>query len=432
MKSPRPTILNSEITRIPQPGAAALGCRAIQRSLCICRALQPPSWTPEADHFAVNTMQWLQTAAEELQADPETETKLRRQSKVLNSKMPCMSIARLAYLVSDYALGLTGMSASRAMSTCASISWNIKDKNRQKYIDRLIRNLSYDEFRTIRIAFELGSLKSTTPVKPESLGPIWPDGEPDWKSFRWETEKESASGLGYQFQFKQKNQISCSNRMPLEIQEALDATVTDSPRGLALSHAYAPPDRKGWPVALQRAETLTVRQLAAFYSEHAGAELFVPAALNGTPLARRFATDCGSVIADAIGSMSLIPPKIMSIHRRVMLDIDIIYDQFDPEYIDEENRRYVSRGEDPGESLPPFRKRDMLVFATQSFTPDMYFVVTAGPVAGNIYFSDHETGIDFSEPFATSLVDWLLRVANDGCRWAKEVLKDVRSRDKSE
>lgn len=90
--------------------------------------------------------------------------------------------------------------------------------------------------------------------------------------------------------------------------------------------------------------------------------------------------------------------------RSQMFERDSALESFDPEGV--ENAKPA-----------PCSKRDILVFAKVNASPDAFFVVTKGPAAGKVFFFDHETGIDFDDPIADSLVGWIDALVDPEREW---------------
>ncbi len=61
----------------------------------------------------------------------------------------------------------------------------------------------------------------------------------------------------------------------------------------------------------------------------------------------------------------------------------------------------------------PYRFEDILVFATLNFSPDCWFAVLRGPMAGNVFFWTHDGDSVLDSPWALDLAEWGQRIREE-------------------
>ncbi len=60
-----------------------------------------------------------------------------------------------------------------------------------------------------------------------------------------------------------------------------------------------------------------------------------------------------------------------------------------------------------------YRFDDILVFATLNFSPDCWFAVLRGPMAGNVYWWSHDDDSGLDRPWALDLREWGQRIREE-------------------
>lgn len=399
MRSPKPVILNDEINPLPWRAKAALALRALQRIEPVVKHADPGK-IPE-HHMALMkaTLENLGRAAvappESRLADAlpgKTAVELEKGYQQLEPG----SVARVTGIAYSHA---ASGDFSGAISSAAHTGWDIVPKADQKRTLRAIEYANWEDFRIVRLAFEAGKLSETTAAPPEMFGPLWPDGEPEWSHLSWRRPgaPEPEPGVGLEF-----HPVELDAELPAELRSALDVGVMtvqlfedDVMVGaVKLRHIFGPPPPSLGPLAVHRAAPEpALRQLAALYDRHGAGILF--AADDGQP-----------------DGLWLISPSHMELERAQMFQWDCLYDLFDPESLADNNR--YSEGLGFGSiPAPQCEPQDLLPFAGMLYSPDRYFVVVRGPLAGQIFFFDHETGVDFETPVAIDLPTFLRRVIED-------------------
>lgn len=401
MKSPRPVIFDDEIRELPDRAGAALAHRAISRVLDILPHTGAEPWPPEAIELKDRLLKQLEQIAVTGDLGPSTfvlgHAGFKESQRILDL-LPSCSHCRVAWLCIQAGMTASGMGARSAFQWCHSLVWYIEPRSQSKKAERVVKNANWDDFKKVRLEFEAGELAEETEIHPDSLGPLWPNGPHDWSQYKWRDTETRISGQNEQREEERRAILASlayrSDALPSDIRDAIDRAAEAEEEGWR--HAFFPagvtPSRK-WPAALRKPATPVTKQLHDFYLVHAWGGFFIPK---------------GEVVAP----LWIISPDTMTAQKKCMLEWDSALDCFDPEAIEEANRYSESIGMEPDAKLVPCSKRDLLVFAQVHESPDAFFVVTKGPAAGNIYFFDHETGIDFDTPVADSLAGWIEAIAD--------------------
>ena len=97
---------------------------------------------------------------------------------------------------------------------------------------------------------------------------------------------------------------------------------------------------------------------------------------------------------EAMGSVLLLPPSQWWAEKRALA-------------------RWQFDGVDAAFASLPYSFRDIRVFAKLNFSPDCWFIVVAGPMAGNVFSWTHDGASDLTEPWAHDFTGWLERVWNE-------------------
>lgn len=405
MKSPRPVIFNKEIRDLPDRSGAALAYRTIARTLDILPHTGAEPWPREATELADRLMQQLYTIACGGDFPPNSFVlgyDGYKTSQAILEQFNGGSHNRVAWLCVQAGMTASGMGAQAAYGWSDSLVWYITPRSESKKAERVVKNANWNDFRKLRLAFETGELIDETPVPPDDLGPLWPDGAHDWTRYKWQgiaamNEAESKESITRHDTLEKLGPPS--RELAVAVRDALDRTAAT--RGDGWRHAFTvseeKPTRK-WPAALRKPTSLITEELLAFYRIHDQGELFI------SPGQRE-------------GSVWIIPAETINTRRAKLLEWGSALDCFDPEAIKDANRYSESIGGEPSAMLAPCSKRDLLVFACVNASPDAFFVVTKGPQAGKVFFFDHETGIDFDDPIAESLAGWIDALGDPDRDW---------------
>lgn len=414
VKSPEPTILHEEADGLPFRACAALAHRAIERAMQIVSVADPGRIPDDGVRLVEEFQGMLARAAI---APPEVTDpaeivpvavygKLNRVLEGIEASTP----GRVAFLAAHSATAVTGRSASSAISWCRQLTWDIEPKKAAKRAERVVEHATFEDFRRVRLAYEAGELAASTPVPIESLGPLWPEGEPDWSRCRWrpladrsEADESTPTGPAWE-------PVPPSGGLDPELAAAikraagpyasLDADGKELARHTLTSQYLPPPrSRRRWPAALRSPKLRITQDLADLHALHRVVALFVPA------------------VEDPQHALVLLDPATMAAERREMLEWDSARDHFDADSVAEINRYTEATGGEPSFEIAPCRPKDLLVFAGFAASPDRFMVVTRGPAAGSVYFFDHETGIDFATPVARSLAGMIRAIADDPGAW---------------
>jgi hypothetical protein len=400
MQSPRPVILHDEIKDIPVPAAAALAHRAVSRALDLLPHADTHPWPHRAHKIATQLLDRLARVANGAEHDASMymlgQAVFAEAQSILES-LPSGTSRRVAWLCVLDAMAAGGMAASSVCSWCHSITWRIEPRSEGRKAERIVANANWNDFRKIRLAFEADALTDRTPLDPGSLGSLWPKGPHDWSRFSWADVDAQNAERDRQYEEGRSALIQLlprSDALPADLRDALDRTAHS--RGGGWRHAFAGPDEEAFakaPAAVRRPTCPITEQLLAFYRTHRWGALFIPP-------------------GELEGSLCIIPPNTMNAQRATMFAWDSALDCFDPEAIAEINRYAESIGTEPSARPAPCTKRDVIVFAQVQASPDAFFVVTAGPAAGKVFYFDHETGINFDQPVADTIAGWIDAIAD--------------------
>jgi len=400
-------MFNTEVQDLPDHAGAAMSYRAIARVLDILPHTGAEPWPPEAQSLmnrVIERLEYIATTTDLGESSFILGHEGFKESQRIMDLFGGKSYNHLAWLCVQTAMTASGSGGQSAYRWCHGLAWNITPKSDSRKATRIVENANWDDFEKIRLAFEAGELTADTPLPPNDLGPLWPKGPHDWGSFKWkdlEAEKAASEKAYQEHQNHQEQQQKIleslaprSDTLNQATRDAIDRI--SEPNNEHYRHAFFPqgdnPSRK-WPAALRKPTTPVTQQLHDFYLVHAWGGFFIP---HG----------------ELMAPLWIISPDAMAMQKRSMLEWDSALDGFDPEAIEEANRYAKSIGMVPGARLAPCSKRDLLVFAQVHESPDAFFVVTKGRAAGQIFFFDHETGIDFDTPVADSLAGWIEAIAD--------------------
>lgn len=412
MESTRPVMLNDEVRDLPDHAGAAMSRRALARMLEILPHTGADPWPQEATCLMTRLVAELETIATTTDLGPSTFVlghKGYKESQRILKLFENEPYSHVAWLCVQAAMTASGSGAQSTSGWCAHLTWDITPKQKSQKAKRIVESANWDDFKKVRLAYESGKLTDSTPLDPDDLGPLWPKGPHDWSEFTWkdleaeqlELERESRE---YEEQQELRQQIleSLTVRNECLTQSVRDAI--DSISDLYIEkfrHAFIgigdQPSKK-WPAAIRKPTTPFLNDLREFYLVHAWGGFFIPKDQHEAAL-------------------WIIPPADLSKQKKCMLEWDCALDCFDPEAIETANQISKSNGWDSDAKIAPCSKRDLIVFAQVHESPDAFFVVTKGPAAGQIFYFDHETGIDFDEPVADSLASWVRAIGDSSHDW---------------
>ena len=242
MKSPRPVIFNDEIRDLPDRAGAALAYRAIARTLDILPHTGAEPWPREATELADRLMQQLYAIACGGDFPPNSFVlgyDGYKTSQAILEQFNGGSHNRVAWLCVQDGMTASGMGAQAAYGWSVSLVWNISPRSESKKAERVVKNANWNDFRQLRLAFEEGELTDETPVPPDNLGPLWPDGTHDWTRYNW----QDAAAMNEAHSKQTKNRHDAlekleprSKELAVAVRDALDRTA-DS-RGDGWCHAF--------------------------------------------------------------------------------------------------------------------------------------------------------------------------------------------------
>lgn len=396
-------MLNVEVEDLPAHAGAALSYRALSRMLDIKPHLGTEPWPEEANSLLIRVMERLKHIATTAELDENTyvlgQEGFKECERILD-RFEGGTYNRFCWLCVYYAMTVSGSGGQSTSGACDSLMWNITPKTESRKATRIVKNANWDDFKRIRLAFEAGELTPETSLPPDDLGPLWPKGPHDWSRYTWkdlEAEKAACEKADQEHKEQQRQILeslaSRSDSLCPSVRNAIDRI---TPEDRSIRHSFIPiadkPSSK-WPAALRKPRSQFVQQLHDFYLTHAWGGFFIPTGELAAPL-------------------WIISPDAMVKQKKEMLEWESALDCFDPEAIEEANRYSESIGMEPDAKLAPCSKRDLLLFAQVHESPDAFIVVTKGPVAGKVFFFDHETGIDFQLPIADSLAGWIEAIAD--------------------
>ncbi len=396
-------MLNVEVEDLLAHAGAALSYRALSRMCDIMPHIGAEPWPEEATLLLNRVMDQLKHIASTAELGENVYvlgTEGFKECKRILDRFEGGTYNRFCWLCVYYAMTVCGSGGQSTCGACDMLMWNITPKSDSRKATRIVKDANWEDFKKIRLAFESGELTSDTPLPPDDLGPLWPNGPHDWSKYKWKDleAEQAAYEIADQERKEQQRQIleslaSRSDSLCTSVRDAIDRI---TPNDDAYRHAFIPiadkPSRK-WPAALRKPKTPFVQQLHDFYLTHAWGGFFIPKGELEAPL-------------------WIISPDAMAKHKKEMLEWDSALDCFDPEAIEEANRYAESIGMEPDAKLAPCSKRDLLLFAQVHESPDAFFVITKGSQAGKVFFFDHETGIDFDLPIADSLPGWIDAIAD--------------------
>ena len=402
-------MLNDEVRDLPDHAGAAMSYRSIARMLDILPHTGAEPWPHEATELMNRLVAQLEIIATTTDLGSSTFVlghNGHKESQQILEIFEGGSYNRVAWLCVQAAMTASGSGGQSAYSWCARLTWDITPKPESRRATRIIENANWDDFKQIRLAYETGELNVSTPIHPDDLGPLWPKGPQDWSEFTWkdlEAERLEYERAEREHQ-EQRQQIFerfvvRSESLQKPIRDAIDriSELHEAKCRHAFFDEGDQPSKK-WPAALRKPGSPFLHELHEFYLVHAWGGFFIPQDQKDAAL--------------WIGS-----PEDMSPLKKSVLEWDSALDCFDPEAIEEANRISVSNGWEPDAKLAPCSKRDFLVFAMVHESPDAFLVVTKGSAAGQIFYFDHETGIDFDDPVADSLAGWIHAIADCSKDW---------------